>query len=89
MKQKSLVKNALFNLAYKILNVLFPLITTTYVSHVLMADGVGKVSYANNIVSYFVLVAALGIPSYGVREIAKVSQKREECSKVIFGIVYY
>lgn len=82
MKQKSLVKNALFNLAYKILNVLFPLITTTYVSHVLMADGVGKVSYANNIVSYFVMVAALGIPSYGVREIAKVSQKREECSKV-------
>lgn len=72
MKEKSLAKSSIYNVAYKLLNVLFPLITATYVARILMASGVGKVSYAQNIVLYFTTIAALGIPIYGIREIAKV-----------------
>ncbi len=70
-KEKSLAKNAVFNIAYRILNVLFPLVSAAYVSRVLGPSGVGKVADVQNIVSYFILFAMLGIPNYGTREIAK------------------
>ena len=79
---QSLVKNSAFNVAYKLLNVLFPLVTTTYVARILLAEGVGKVAYAQNIVTYFVVLAALGIPNYGIREIAKVRENLEQTNKV-------
>ncbi|WKY46446.1 flippase [Eubacteriaceae bacterium ES3] len=75
--EKSLAKNSIYNVAYRMLNVLFPLITATYISRVLFAQGVGQVSYAQNIVSYFTTIAALGIPNYGTREIAKLKGKKE------------
>lgn len=72
---KSFVKNSIYNILYKLLSVIFPLIYTSYASYILMADGVGKVAFSQNIVSYFVVFASLGIPSYGIREIAKTSDK--------------
>lgn len=68
----SVAKNSFFNVAYQLLNVLFPLITTTYVARVIFAKGVGEVAYAQNIVGYFICLATLGLPNYGTREIAKV-----------------
>lgn len=81
MKSKSLLKNSIFNICYKALNAIFPLITASYISRVLLAEGIGKVAYAQNIVSYFILIAALGIPSYGVREIAKSKNDKINCDK--------
>lgn len=72
MAEKSIVKNSVFNVFYRLLNMLFPLVTSVYISHILQADGVGRVSYAQNIAQYFVLLAPLGIVSYGTRELAKV-----------------
>lgn len=76
MAHKSLAVNSIYSVIYKLLNVLFPLITATYAARTLLADGVGKVSYAQNIVQYFVIIAALGIPNYGIREIAKGRDSR-------------
>ena len=53
-KQKSLIYNSFFNVLYQLLNVIFPFVTAIYVSHILMAESVGKVAYAQNIASYFV-----------------------------------
>ena len=69
---KSLKKNIFFNIINDASNILFPLITSMYVSRIIMPEGVGLVSYAQNIASYFVTFAALGLPTYGIREIAKV-----------------
>ena len=83
MKERtSLVKNSIYNVIYKLLNVFFPLISSTYVSHVLTATGVGKVTSAQNIAQYFVLIAALGIPNYGTREIARVLDKQDKTNKL-------
>lgn len=79
---KSLVKNSFYNIVYKCLNVFFPLITSAYVSRVLLAEGVGKVSAAQNIVSYFTILAALGLPTYGVKMIASSNKNRKEESKI-------
>ena len=66
MKQKSLISNSVFNVAYQMLSVIFPFITAIYVSHVLMAEGVGKVAFAQNLASYFIAIGPLGVMNYGV-----------------------
>ena len=66
------VKNYLYNVFYQLLVVLAPLITMTYLSHVLGAEGMGVQAWTNSIVSYFLLFATLGITLYGQREIAYV-----------------
>lgn len=68
---KSLAKNSFFNVVYSVLNILFPLITSIYVARILLPTGVGRVSYAQNIASYFVAFASLGLASHGIREISK------------------
>lgn len=87
MNQKSLARNALFFVCYKILGAIFPLITVSYASQVLLANGVGKVSSAQNIVQYFVLIAALGIPNYGIREAAMVREDSKQRS-VLFSELF-
>lgn len=81
MVKKSLKNNVIFNVFYTIANMLFPLITSMYVSRILGADGVGQVAAAQTYASYYVTVATLGLPIYGIREIAKVRGK-EELSKL-------
>ena len=41
----------------------------------------GDVSSAQNLVSYFVMIASLGIPSYGVRIIAQRRCNKEQCNR--------
>lgn len=84
MAKKSIRKNYIFNTSYQVLMLLTPLITTPYISRVLGADGIGKVSYAESIVSYFVLFATLGITTYGQREISYVQDSVENRSVVFW-----
>ena len=75
-KHDGLFQNSVYNVIYKLLDALFPLVSAAYVGRVLMSDGVGKVAYAQNIAQYFVLAASLGIPNYGIREIARRRRMR-------------
>ena len=72
MKQKSLKINAALNFIKTIFGLIFPLITFPYVSRVLLPEGIGRVNFAQSIVSYFSLIASLGITNYGIREASKV-----------------
>lgn len=81
MKEKSLLKNSFYNILYKAINIVFPLVTSAYVARVLMADSIGKVVAAQNVVSYFTLLAAMGIPTYGVKLIAQFRIKSKELDK--------
>ena len=58
---KNLKKNYIYNLFYQILTLIVPLITAPYLARVFEADGVGTISYAESIVSYFILFASLGV----------------------------
>ena len=68
---KSIKKNLIYNIILNVLNVLFPLITAPYVARVLLPENMGLYNFANTYAGYFALVAALGIPTYGVRAVAK------------------
>lgn len=80
--QKSLAKNSIYNIIYTVANILFPFVTSIYVSRILLPAGVGKVASAQNIASYFITIAALGLPSYGVREFAKIREKKDKRNKL-------
>ena len=84
MAKKSIKLNYLYNLSYQVLVLLTPLITTPYLSRVLKADGVGTVSFAESIVSYFTLVATLGITTFGQREISYVQDNKEKRSSIFW-----
>ena len=71
MAQKSLKLNAFLNLIKSLMNIIFPIISFPYASRILMPEGIGKVNFANSIIEYFVLLAALGIVPYASREAAK------------------
>lgn len=72
MPSNSIKKNTILNLIKTLGAYIFPLLTYPYIFRVLMAEGVGKYNYAYSIVSYFVLVAGLGINTYAIREGAKI-----------------
>lgn len=85
-KPESIKKNYIYNTLYQILTLITPLITTPYISRVLGANGLGIYSYANSIVTYFTLFAALGTVSYGQREIAMHRDSPEDSSRLFWEI---
>ena len=81
MKRKSLAINAFLNSFRSILNILFPLITFPYVSRKLTVEGIGIYNFSNSVVGYFLLIAALGIGTYAVREGAKYRDNKEKITQ--------
>ena len=81
MKQNSLKLNVIMNMILTMSSLIFPLITFPYVSRILLPEGTGKVSFATSLISYFLMFAQLGIPTYGIRTCAKVRDNREELTR--------
>ena len=82
VKEKSLSLNSVFYLLYNALNVIFPFITGIYVAHILLPDAIGQVEAARNLAQYFVILSFLGIPTYGLREIAKARTDKDELNQL-------
>ena len=85
--KKSIAKNYLYNLAYQILVMLLPLITTPYISRVLGANNIGIYSYTLSITTFFILFGSLGVALYGQREIAYHQNNKEKNSRLFWEIV--
>ena len=64
-------------------NFLFPLITFPYVSRILLPEGTGRVRFASSVIAVFVMIAQLGIPTYGIRACARVRDNREKLSETV------
>lgn len=79
-------KNFIYNLAYQILVMVLPLITTPYIARVIGPEGVGVQSYTYSVANYFVLFAVLGINNHGNRSIAMVRNDKEKLSRTFSSI---
>ncbi len=79
----SVTSNFIMNAILGISNVLFPLITTPYVSRVLLPEGMGKVAFATSLASCFNLFAQAGVPIYGIRACARVQDDREGLTRTV------
>ena len=87
MKKRSITSNYLYNLTYQLIILLIPLISIPYLTRVLGATELGIYSYTYSIATIFFLFAALGINTYGQREIAYVQQDKEKRSKIFWELV--
>lgn len=81
--QKSLKSNVVYSAVLSVANLIFPLITFPYITRVLSPEGIGKINFANSIISYFIMVVMLGIPSYGMREVARRSKDKKQLSVLV------
>ena len=52
-----------------------------------MAEGIGEVQFFQSIINYIVLFSSLGIPMYGIREIARVRDDSKSLTKTTIEIV--
>jgi O-antigen/teichoic acid export membrane protein len=79
--------NALYNIILSGSGLVLPLITFPYVSRILAPEGIGQINFANSFIQYFVILTSLGIPFYGIREIAKVKTNIALRSKVLIELL--
>lgn len=85
---KSITKNYIYNLSYQLLTLITPFITIPYLSRVLGPDGIGEYSFTFSVVTYFVLVANLGVSNYAQREIAYHQDDRLTQSRIFMKSMY-
>lgn len=87
MKNKSIKKNFIYNTILTSANIIFPLVTAPYLSHTLGAENIGKVNFATSFVNWFILISAFGIPRYGIREIARNRDDKEELTNIFWNLI--
>ena len=78
-----ILKNYVYNLSYQILVVILPIITTPYITRIFSSQELGDYGYYSSIVTYFILLATLGVANYGTKVI---SGHRNEINKNFWGI---
>ena len=83
MEKKSIKKNMLMSVILTSSNFIFPLITYSYVARILTPVGTGKVAFVSSIIGYFTYISTLGVPSYGLRECAKIRDNRNKLSTLV------
>ena len=84
MPSGNLRKNYIYNVSIQIVSLLTPLITAPYLSRILGEDGVGTYSFVHSIATYFALFAALGMSSYGLREVSRVRDNKVQASRLFW-----
>lgn len=82
LKKDSLPLNFILNSLVAFFSMLFPILSFPYASRILHPEYVGRVSFAESIVAYFLLFSQMGMPTYGTREIAKVRSDRDKLIKL-------
>lgn len=82
MQNNSIKMNAIMNVIYTVTNMVFPLITYPYITRILSATGMGKVSFFTSVSNYAIMIGSLGISTYGIRAVAKVRDDEKQLSKV-------
>jgi O-antigen/teichoic acid export membrane protein len=88
MKKFSPKTNLILNSFRTLLSIIFPLITYPYVTRILQPEGIGKVEFAYGIATYFTVFAGLGVTVYGLREVSKLRNKKDELSKRVHELFF-
>ncbi len=81
-------KNIMYNLIFRLVFMLSPLITSPYLSRVLGAEMLGVHSSSYAFATYFLIFALLGVTDYGNKSIAQVRGDKEAMSNRFWQIYY-
>lgn len=69
-------KNAALNVIKQICTILFPFITFPYATRIIQTENYGMYTFSSSVVSYFTLIAGLGVANYAVREGARIRNNK-------------
>lgn len=83
---RKVISNFFYQAIYQLIIIILPIITVPIISRALLPSGVGIFNFVSSIVNYFVLVGALGLSNYAVREIAIVRKNKMEMSQKFWEI---
>jgi len=81
-------KNVFFNTLLTVCQFIFPVLTFPYLARILMPEGLGVINFLDNIIQYLIFVVGLGIPIYGVREIARSRNNQEERARTFNELLF-
>ena len=85
---KSIKLNALAYMGIRVLNIIFPILTGTYVARVLDRTDYGYFNSVDTILSFFLPFATYGVYNYGLRAISNVKDNKKELNKVFSSLFY-
>ena len=77
--KRNLINNSILSAG----SILFPLIIFPYVTRTLSVANYGKVALVDAFTQYFIIFSSIGIPYYGIREIAKRKDNDIEGSQLL------
>ena len=80
---RSVKFNAVMNVALTSTNMLVSIVTIPYITRVLSVDGYGNINFAQSISTWLSAICLVGVPTYGIRECAKVRDNPELLSRVV------
>ena len=78
MKEKKIIVNFGMNLLRMGFGLLIPIVLLPHLSKTLGSYGMGVIQYFESIVNYLLLFSTIGIPSYGVIQIAKTRDNKKK-----------
>lgn len=76
-----IIINSFYSVLKTIASLIFPVISFSYASRILLPEGMGKIDFSKSFVVYFTLLAMLGIQNYGIRECARIRDDKVALSK--------
>lgn len=86
---KKVATNFFYQAILQVTKIIIPIVTVPIVSNAIGPQGIGIYNFTNSISLYFVLIASLGIFTYGNRAIAMAHSKNEDISKLFWEIVTF
>ncbi|WP_291258999.1 oligosaccharide flippase family protein [Fusobacterium sp.] len=81
-KSNSIVKNAIFKFSLEILRIFIPIISVPYIYRIFNPEIMGQIEFSQSIVGYFFIFAGFGVYTYGLREISRVRDNKEQRDKL-------
>jgi len=84
---RQVLKNMTWLTVLQFANYLIPLLIIPYIVRVLGAEVFGKVTYAQNIISYFTLLINFGFEYSATREIAVNREDKVRCNQIFWSVI--
>ena len=88
-KQASIKINFIMNFILTVSSFIFPIITFPYISRTLQPLGTGRIAFATSVASYATMLGMVGIPTYGIRAVARVRNQQRELNKTVQEIFFF
>ncbi len=86
-KKSKVLYNFFYSSLSTFLNIIVPLLTYPYIARILGPANMGKLGVAASLTNYFIVAASLGLPVYGMREIARTRSDGKTMGRIASELV--